>query len=82
MIFWLWVKCIVFGRKLFNKIIVIPASVMPLMLQNYIRPLQNHKKNISINSNFALTFDFYRHTHQDKPQNLFILDEILRFYGF
>lgn len=81
MIFWLWVKCIVFGRKFF-KIIVIPASVMPLMLQNYIRLLQNHKKNISINSNFALTFDFYRPAHQNKPQNLFIYDEILRFYVF
>lgn len=82
MIFWLWVKCIVFGRKFFFKIIVIPASVMPLMLQNYIRLLQNHKKNISINSNFALTFDFYRQTQQNKPQNLFIYDEILRFYVF
>ena len=55
---------------------------MPLMLQNYIRLLQNHKKNISINSNFALTFNFYRPAHQNKPQNLFINDEILRFYGF
>lgn len=81
MIFWLWVKCIVFGRKFF-KIIVIPASVMPLMLQNYIHPLQNRKKNISINSNFALTFDFYRQTQQNEPQNLFIYDEILRFYVF
>ncbi len=55
---------------------------MPLMLQNYIRPLQNRKKNISINSNFALTFNFYRQTQQNKPQNLFIYDEILRFYVF
>lgn len=55
---------------------------MPLMLQNYIHPLQNHKKNISINSNFALTFDFYRQTQQNEPQNLFIYDEILRFYVF